>query len=110
MLGIVLKLGHVGRAIRRSEQVGLRSSSEPAQVLDSGDASGHRHLLELTVSGSTERESEGWDARERREQAALLAAWRCSFERDYNLLQGLEVVHLVERTQFQRPENGRESC
>lgn len=48
------------------------------------------------MGGSTERESEGWDARERREQAALLAAGRCSFERDYDLLQGLEIVHLVE--------------
>jgi hypothetical protein len=45
VLGIVLKLGYVGRAVRRPEQVGLRSSSKSAQVLDGGDALRHGHLL-----------------------------------------------------------------
>jgi hypothetical protein len=45
VLRIILKLGDIGRAVRCSEQVGLRSASKSAEVLDGGDARRHRPLL-----------------------------------------------------------------
>jgi hypothetical protein len=103
VLWVVLKFGLVECAVRRSQQMGLCSSPEPAQVLDGGDADSHRHLLRLTRGRLTKGEGEGGGA------YALAAAWYCRFECDYDLLQGLEIVYLVKRTDFQGTKNGPES-
>jgi len=42
---LVLEFRYVSYAVGRPQQVGLRSSSESAQVLDGGDPGSHKHLL-----------------------------------------------------------------
>ena len=51
---LVGEFGDVSGAVRRPQQVGLRSSSEFAQVLDSGDAGSHKHLLCFGLGIETE--------------------------------------------------------
>jgi len=47
MLRVVLELSDITEAVGRPEQVGLRAAPKWTQVLDCGDASVHKHLLEF---------------------------------------------------------------